>query len=254
MKNQTNTINKLLFIINICYLNDGDDMKTDKRIKFIIRGIIVFLIFHYGAYLQLIPIKLLNMDIHSISDKMAVLLSAFSSICLAMIFFFIYRKDLKKEFKKFIKDPLEKLDIGMKYWMIGLVIMMVSNLILTYVLKSGGANNENIVQGMLKTFPLLMIIIAGFLAPFTEEIVFRKTLKDIFKNKWIFAFLSFLMFGGAHVIDSAKTFIDILYIIPYGALGGAFALAYYDTDTIFTSMTMHMIHNLILCIISVAVL
>ena len=62
------------------------------------------------------------------------------------------------------------------------------------------------------------------------------------------------MFGGAHVIDSAKTFIDILYIIPYGALGGAFALAYYDTDTIFTSMTMHMIHNLILCIISVAVL
>ena len=229
-------------------------MKIDKRLKFIIRGIIVFLIFHYGVYLQLIPIKLFNLDYKNASSKLLVLLSAFSSICLAFIFFFIYRKDLRKELKKFKKDIMGNLDIGIKYWAIGLIIMVVSNFLLTYVFKSGGANNENAVQEMIKGLPWLMVIIAGFIAPFNEEIVFRKTLKDVFKNKWVFAFLSFLLFGGAHVIGEATTLIDYLYIIPYGALGGAFALAYHDTDTIFTSLTLHMAHNLVLSLLSIFVL
>jgi membrane protease YdiL (CAAX protease family) len=97
-----------------------------------------------------------------------------------------------------------------------------------------------------------MMVEAGFLAPFTEEIVFRKTLKDaIGKYKWLFMVLSFLLFGGAHVIGNATSWVDYLYIIPYGSLGAAFALSYYKTDTIFTPMSMHIVHNLILTIISI---
>ena len=118
-------------------------MKIDKRLKFIIKGIIVFLIFHYGVYLQLIPIKLFNLDYKNASSKLLVLLSAFSSICLAFIFFFIYRKDLRKELKKFKKDIMGNLDIGIKYWAIGLIVMVVSNFLLTYVFKSGGACSRN---------------------------------------------------------------------------------------------------------------
>ncbi|MBR2678174.1 MAG: CPBP family intramembrane metalloprotease [Bacilli bacterium] len=224
------------------------------NLEIILRSIIVLLIFHYAVYLQLIPVKLLNLDVHSLSKSMLVLLSAFSSISLFIIYFFIYHKDLKKEFKIFMKNPLEKFDIGFKYWMFGLIIMMASNFILTYLLKSDGAANEQAVQSMLKTLPWLMFITAGVIAPFNEEIVFRKTLKDVFKNKWVFAILSFLLFGGAHVMDTAKTIIDVLYIIPYGALGGAFALAYYDTDTIFTPLSLHMMHNIILSILSILVL
>ena len=229
-------------------------MLKDIKLKYLFRGIIVILVFHYAAYFQLITIKLFNIDYKNASKELLVILSAFSSICLFIIYFFIYRKDLKKEFKKFIKNPMENLDAGLKYWMIGLIIMMFSNLILTFVLKSGGATNENTVQEMIKVLPWLMFINAGFLAPFNEEIVFRKTLKDVFKNKWVFASLSFLLFGGAHVIDTAETLIDILYIIPYGALGGAFALAYYETDTIFTSLSMHMIHNIVLSLVAILVL
>ena len=229
-------------------------MSKEVNSKIIARSIIVLLIFHYAAYFQLIPIKLFNLDIENISKKTIVLLSAFSSVCLFFIYYFIYRKDLKKEFKIFKKNILENLDIGFKYWIIGLIIMMASNLFLTFVLKAGGAANEDTVQKMIKVLPWLMFINAGFLAPFNEEIVFRKTLKDIFKNKWLFAFLSFILFGGAHVIDHAKTIIDFLYIIPYGALGGAFALAYYDTDTIFTPLTLHMMHNIVLSLVAIMML
>ena len=218
--------------------------------KIIIRSIIVFLIFTYSFYLKLIPIKVFNLDINNISTEMNVLLSTFSSILLVFIFFFIYRKDLIKEFHIFKKNLANNLDIGLRYWFLGLVIMVVSNLIISYFFNSNGAENENIVQSFIKYLPGIMLINAGLLAPFNEEIVFRKTLYDVFKNKWVFAFFSFLFFGGAHVLGGT-TLVDYLYIIPYGALGGAFALAYYETKSIFTSMSFHMFHNITLVLVSI---
>ena len=227
--------------------------KIDDKTKYIIKGIIVFIIFYSSVYIQYIPIKLFNIDVKTISNTITVVLSTFSSLVLFLIFFFIYRKDLKKDFKMFWKNKEEYMDVGIRCWILGLIIMFAVNYILNIVLKAGGANNEKVVQTMIKSFPLLMIIDAGILAPFNEEIVFRKTLKDIFKNKWIFITLSFLLFGGAHVINSSKTLIDYLFIIPYGALGASFAYAYYKTDNIFTSTTLHIIHNTILILISILI-
>lgn len=227
--------------------------KIDDKTKYIIKGIIVFIIFYSSVYIQYIPIKLFNIDVKTMSNTMTVVLSTFSSLVLFLIFFFIYRKDLKKDFKMFWKNKEEYMDVGIRCWILGLIIMFAVNYILNIVLKAGGANNEKVVQTMIKSFPLLMIIDAGILAPFNEEIVFRKTLKDIFKNKWIFITLSFLLFGGAHVINSSKTLIDYLFIIPYGALGASFAYAYYKTNNIFTSTTLHIIHNTILILISILI-
>ena len=163
----------------------------------------------------------------------------------------MYRKDLKRDFKSFMKNKSDNIDTAIHCWIIGLVLMMGTNIILNFVIKAGGANNEQIVQKMIKALPLVMFIDAGLIAPFNEEIVFRKTLKDIFKNKWIFVICSFLLFGGAHVINSAEVITDYLYIIPYGFLGAAFAYACYKTDNIFTSIFMHMTHNIVLILLSI---
>lgn len=226
-------------------------LKLKEKEKAIIKTVMIFVIFWYSKVFQYIPIYLFKLDIKHLSNTMIVILSTFSSIILFLILFFIYRKDLKNDFKKFRKNRYEYMDTGLKYWGLGLLIMFVSNFILTFLLKGGGANNEQAVQSMIKTLPWLMLIDAGFIAPFNEELIFRKSLRDVFKNKWLFVFISFLLFGGAHVISSAKTIIDYLYLIPYGVLGGAFALAYYDTDNIFTSISLHMIHNTILIILSI---
>ena len=224
------------------------------KIKYLIRGIIVFFLFFYSVYLQYIPVLLFKMDVHNISPLESVLLSTFSSTIVLFILFIIYRKELKREFKIFKDNFIENIDIGFRYWMLGLIIMMISNVIITYLLKGGGANNEEAVQKMIKTLPWLMVIDAGFIAPFNEEIVFRKTLKDIFNNPIILCILSFLFFGGAHVISDAKTLTDYLYIIPYGALGASFAYSYYKTNTVFTSMSMHIFHNTVLILLSIFIL
>ena len=227
---------------------------VNLKAKNIIRGIVVFFLFFYSAYLQYIPVLLFKMDVHNISPVESVLLSTFSSTIVLFILFFIYRKELIREFKIFKDNFIENIDIGFRYWMLGLFIMMISNVIITYFLKGGGANNEVAVQKMIKTLPWLMVIDAGIIAPFNEEIVFRKTLKDIFNNPIILCILSFLFFGGAHVISDAKTITDYLYIIPYGALGASFAYSYYKTNTVFTSMSMHIFHNTVLILLSIFIL
>ncbi len=242
-------------IIFLCYVYYGDFMeKLGINKKNIARSICAFLLFYFLPYIILYILQLCGMKLDNVDDAGRVIYNTVFSFITAIILFIIYRKDFKDEFKTFKKDVAKNIDCGFKCWFVGLIIMMFSNLFLNLLLKAGGANNEEAVQSLLTSLPTLMAINVCLFAPFNEEIAFRKTIKDVFKNKWIFVILSFLLFGGAHVISSAETLIDYLYIVPYGALGGAFAYAYYETDTIFTSMSMHMIHNTILVMLSLFIL
>ena len=139
------------------------------------------------------------------------------------------------------------------YWFIGLVIMLVSNALIIYLTGSKGANNEILVQKMIKALPFFMFIDAGFLAPFNEELIFRKAVRKFIDNKWLYVLMSGLIFGGLHIIGTYHTPTDLLFIIPYGALGSMFALAYYETKTIYSTIFMHMIHNSILVGLSILV-
>ena len=165
--------------------------KYENLFKNVIRGILVLFLFNYSSIFLLLPVLLFNLDTDKLSGSMQVILSTYLSVVVALILCLIYRKDLKNEWKKFKDNFMYNIDTGFKCWVIGLIIMVVCNLILLTVFKTGGANNENAVQSMIKSLPWLMIIDAGIIAPFNEEIVFRKTLKDVFKNKWLFVVLSF---------------------------------------------------------------
>lgn len=232
-----------IMVITMIKLND-----FQKRM---IRSIIVFLLFTYSAYWQYIPVIVFRLNTSNLSMSIKVLLSTFSSFITFFIFFFIYRKELKKEFSIFKKNLVDNIDVGFRYWLLGLIIMILSNTIIMRVFKGDIAGNEQIVQQMIKTLPYFMLLDAGFIAPFNEEITYRKTVKDVLGNhKWLFVILSGLLFGCAHVLGNTKTLVDYLYIIPYGTLGAAFALSYHKTNTVFTSITMHMFHNILLVLIS----
>ena len=180
---------------------------------------------------------------------MAALLTIFSDLALLLILFILYRKELRYEFKLFFSNWKRNIDTGFSCWIVGMIIMILSNSILIQVFHSDGANNEKIVQSMVDAAPVFMAFNVCLLAPIIEEIVFRKTLKDVFKNPIFFIIISFLTFGIAHVISMATSVIDWLYIIPYGALGGVFALAYYKTDSIWTTIFLHMFHNTLVFLI-----
>ncbi len=224
-------------------------MKKRNILIPLIKLVVVITLFFLSSFLPLIPIKLFH--ITKVSESLATLLDLGSDLVLAIILTMIYWKDLKKEFRIFKEKLMANLDIGMKYWLIGLAIMFATNLLIMVFSPVKEANNEKAVQSMISAAPFLMLITAGFIAPFIEEITFRKTFRDLIQNKWIFATVSGLVFGALHVVLSATSPFDYLYIISYGALGFFFARSYSETDTVFTSMSMHIFHNTILTLVSI---
>lgn len=226
------------------------DLKLkNELVYYLIKGALVFLLFCFIDYIEYIPLILLR--IKTISGALAVILNTMKNVILAGILFIVYRKDLLREWDIFKANAVDNLDTGTKYWFLGLVGMIVSNTLINLLFKTGAAGNEQAVQSYINYLPWLMLINAGIIGPFCEEIVFRKAFKDVFKNKWAFVIMSGFVFGLLHVIGSYNSWVDILFIFPYGFLGSAFAMAYYETDTIFTSYFLHFFHNTILILSSI---
>lgn len=147
-------------------------------------------------------------------------------------------KDFKINFKKYLKENI-------KYYIFSILVMIISNLFIN-VLNNGIASNEESIHNTIKLAPIYMFFSAVIFAPFIEEIIFRLSIRRIIKNDLVFIITSGLVFGGMHVIGDIKSFVDILYIIPYSAPGIAFALMLKKTNNILVPMSIHFTHNLIL--------
>lgn len=221
------------------------------NIKKIPKLIGIVILFFLASLLQLIPIELFNLDIGKLTGTEQVLLTIFSDSILLIILGIIYFKSLKEDLKKIKGNLYKMLDTGIKYWLIGLIIMVVSNLIIGLFITNAQAVNEQGVQELIKSSGFLSVLAVGILAPIIEEITFRKTFREVFNNKVLYVLASGLIFGSLHVVLSLNSLWDLFYIIPYSSLGIAFGYIYYKTDNIYTSIIMHIFHNTSLTLVSV---
>ena len=224
-------------------------MKKERVIE-ICKGLLTFLIFYFSSYLQVIPIALFNIDVNNYTASDLAIVNTFTDLILVLILIILYFKELKKEFKTFKKNWKLNMDTAFKYWFIGLMIMCISNIAIGLITDLSTSSNEQAVQTLVSSTPYLMLFTAGILAPIAEELTFRKGVSKIFKNKWVYATASGLIFGLLHVIGS-DNILEYLYVIPYGSLGFFFALTYYDTKSIYPSIIMHAIHNSALILLSI---
>ena len=166
-------------------------------------------------------------------------------LCIGLITLFYY-KDFIKEAKELKKEPGNKLAQSLIWYFICLGVMMVSNLILLIIFK-GISTNETEVRTMLFDNPFPMLVMISILAPVMEEMVFRKSLAPLFKNKYLFALTSGLIFGLGHLmvdfVSPGFRLLRLLYVIPYGSLGFGFALMDKNCKSTFPSIIMHCLHN-----------
>lgn len=221
-----------------------------KKYKNLMKGIISLVLFFLSSTIQRLFVIILG--IKEITNANAVILNFSSSFVILVCLTLLYRKELKKEWSIFKKKLADNMDVGLKYWLLGLAGMMISNIVLSIIFQNDGADNEQLVQQMITALPILMFFSAGFIAPIVEEITFRKVFRDNIKKDILFILVSGIFFGFLHVF-LADNLGQFLYIIPYSSLGISFAMMYQKTNTVFTSISMHMMHNTILTLLSILV-
>jgi membrane protease YdiL (CAAX protease family) len=143
-----------------------------------------------------------------------VIISLFTIICLIIIYHDILIKDFKELKKSKIFDVIQLI--------IGAVITLFLIKIFSSILESiicdifnigqAEVENQQSVEALLKSAPLIMGLSVCILAPFEEELLFRGGIKKAIKNKRVFMSVSGLIFGLMHVTDHYLLLIGILIV------------------------------------------
>lgn len=215
-----------------------------NRLKYIILFVILFVSYLVYPNLIVLLMQLLNIPYTEFSNLATSILEIAISFSYLVILFLIYRKTLVKEFKEFI--VLAKTDFfkWAKVWLLGVAIMFISNIIIFQIYPTN-ASNEIAVQNMFVDNPIYIFISAVLLAPFAEEMIFRKGMRNIFKSPYTYILASGILFGYIHTLANPTDLMELLYIIPYGTVGACFAYLYQKHENVFIPTCFHMIHNFI---------
>ena len=231
-------------------------MKKNSKIV----PLLIFILLLFGmAIFPYIPLAILRININDLSQTTKVIYNFFCDIIFMIIVFFVFKDDMVRDLKSYLKGFIKNFEVSFKYYFIGLIIMIVSNLMITLCFKGASANNEEAVRNLINLYPLYMIFSVAIYAPFIEETIFRKCIKNFilsFGNnkitKNIYISLSGLIFALMHIVGMANSVLDYLYVIPYLSLGASFAALYYKTDNIFSSIVMHSMHNTVAVLLYLA--
>lgn len=215
------------------------------------KKILLFFILFIGMIIfPYIPLELFHINLDNLSQKMKILYSLACDIGYLIIIFMIYGKRNINSLKDYYKNFKKYFKISIIYYVIGLMIMYMSNNIISIYFSEAVANNDVAVKTLLSKYPLYMIFSTLIYAPIVEETIFRRSIKDIilaFGNnlitKYVYIIISGVLFAAMHIIGMVNSNLDYLYIIPYLSLGIAFAALYYKTDNLFTTITLHALHN-----------
>lgn len=216
-----------------------------KEIKKILSGVLIIVLYFLISSFATLPFELLGINLEYVPAVFTIIYNVSLQIIMLAIFFFIIRVDLKKDITDFKKNATTYLTKYSKYWFIGVIVMISSNFLLLIFSGSSLSGNEEAVRKVLDSFPIYMFISSVFIAPFMEELVFRKAFRNIIKRDWLFIILSGLVFGAMHLYN-ITSWVDFLYIIPYSSLGIAFAYMLAKTDNVLVPIMFHMMHNGIL--------
>ena len=220
----------------------------DFKIMFIGFGIIFLYLI-----LSLLPYEFLSLfgiNYNNLNIIVKQIYLIIYEMTLTLIIVYIYRKDFIPNFKDFIKNISGFIKKYIKYWVMMVGLMTLSNMIVTMFTTTMTSQNQQSIIETLGTAPIYTILITIFVAPILEELVFRLSFRKIFAHtNFLFIFFSGLLFGGMHVIGTLTNLIDLLFIIPYSIPGFIFAYLYSKSKNIFVPISLHFIHNSVMMIL-----
>lgn len=223
-------------------------MKNKKTIyiKNALLGIACFIIYFGISNLEISFLNFLGIDYTTMSTTIKVIYLILWEIVTICLIMFILNKVLSKNIDDMKKNHKIYFKKYFKYWLIAVAIMMISNMFITLISGNDLSSNEESIRVMFKISPVYIFFSSVIYAPIVEELIFRRSLKNIIPNKILFILVSGLVFGGLHIISGFSGPMDLLYLIPYCAPGFAFAYILADSDNVLIPISLHFMHNGIL--------
>ena len=210
--------------------------------KYIFKGLAVIFIYFFFSFFQTLPFQLLHINTSELPTIIKVAYTLSVELLMIALIFYIFEKEFKAAFQDIKKNHLKYFNQNLKYYIIGLIVMMISNILIN-ILGGGLSTNETAIRNEFTALPIYTFISAVILAPILEESVFRLSFRAIFKNDFLFITISSLIFGGLHLITNPLNELFPLYLLSYCSCAIAFSYMLKKTNNIFVSTFFHFMHN-----------
>lgn len=213
-----------------------------NRLKYFIKGISIVMLYFIASLFKNLPFILLKINIDDIPPHSYNFYSITLEILMLVIIYYTFEKEIKLAIKDLKENHKEHFDKYFKIYLIGITIMILSNLLIG---KFGGgiSENESAIRDEFKLYPVFTYISAVFLAPLLEESIFRLSFRAMIKNKIIYIITSGLIFGSLHLINTKIDYLLPIYLISYASCGWAFAYIMSKSNNILISTAFHFMHN-----------
>ena len=164
-------------------------------------------------------------------------------VLLSITFVVMLFPRLKILVRKFLDWKGDLLGLAFGIGLIG--ITKAYNLIISQFIDTGTNANEVAAESMIVAFPVLSIIILGFLGPICEEITYRYGLFSLLdkKSKFLAYILTPLIFAIIHFDFTGNIVVELLNLPSYiiAGLGLTFA---YDKFGLHTAIIAHVTNNI----------
>lgn len=206
-------------------------------------GLFAILIYFIYSYLQLGFLDLLHVDYQAMSLSLKVIYLIITDVIEMLVLVFLFRKKLKEDVQDLKKNHENYFKTYFKYWLLALAVMMISNLIIMFITENQTSGNEEAVRRLIIRSPIYAYFSSVIYAPFVEELIFRRSIRNVIPIDSLFIVVSGFIFGGLHILTGYSGPLDLLYLVPYCVPGLIFAYILTKTDNVLVSTGIHLMHN-----------
>lgn len=193
----------------------------EKIKKELLRILLAIIIFFYTSIPVLAILRIIGLEITKSNYKMLVVYDFVSSLVVAVFISILYYDVIINDLKKLKNKCNGKISIYLKNIMIGFLFLLITKFISAYIvtiisnlfnIEITTADNQAIIEKMVKSMPLLITLSASLFAPISEEVLFRGGIRKLMNNLGVFVTVSGLIFGLMHVTDNIVFMLEILFI------------------------------------------
>ncbi len=193
----------------------------EKIKKELLRILLAIIIFFYTSIPVLAILRIIGLEITKSNYKMLVVYDFISSLVVAVFISALYYDVIINDLKKLKNKCNGKVSVYLKSIMIGFLLLLITKFVSAYVvtiisnlfnIEITTADNQAIIEKMVKSMPLLITLSASLFAPISEEVLFRGGIRKLMNNLGVFVTVSGLIFGLMHVTDNIVFMLEILFI------------------------------------------
>ena len=130
----------------------------------------------------------------------------------ALLILYLYRNTFKRDFKDIKENKKKYLSSILTNVVLIFVIMLITNALIgmLFDIKQTSENDYSLLS-MFKKSPIVLMLLTSLYYPVIEGVIFRKSVRDIIDNKWIFIMFSSVFYFFFNVAYTSLITLQLVF-------------------------------------------